>query len=316
MIPFLSKLSDKLFFKQWIIGICHGDIKEIIRTKSFDPDIKWFYLDSFHRFFADPFFVTSGDGNLKILFEDYPFDDDYGKIALMTVDKNFNHISDKLLLDTGTHLSYPYVCYEDNKIYIFPEAAKSGKLSCYEYDPHAESMKFLKVIIDMPLRDCTILKHEDKYWIFGIIAEGDTNYKLHLFHADNLLGPYSPHKKNPVRDGLNGTRPAGNFVEVDGILYRPAQNCMNGYGESITVYRITELNEENISEEPYMDITINRKNSKNRAIHSIHTLNQTGNILAVDGEQWTLAPMKQLRKYLGDVFPSEKKIKKRENSSN
>ena len=94
-----------------------------------------FILDSFDKFFADPFFVTSADENLKIIFEDYPFDDDYGKIALMTVDKDFRPIGQKLLLDTGSHLSYPFVFYENNKIYIFPEAARSSKLTCYEYDP-------------------------------------------------------------------------------------------------------------------------------------------------------------------------------------
>ena len=177
-----------------------------------------------------------------------------------------------------------------------------------------ESLKFLKDIIELPLRDSTILKYGDKYWIFGIIAEGDTDYKLHVFFADSLLGPYTPHKKNPVSSGLNGTRPAGNFVEADGILYRPAQNCQTGYGESITIYRITELTEETISEEPYLNITINRKNRNNRGIHSIHTINQTENILAVDGEQWTFAPLKQLKKYMGDIIPTKKRVNPKENS--
>jgi hypothetical protein len=309
MITFLSKYIDKLFFKQWIIGICKGDIKDIIRKKSFDPDIKWYYLDSFNKFFADPFFVSSSDGNQKILFEDYPFDDDYGKIALMTVDKDLRELGQKLILDTGSHLSYPFVYYENSKIYIFPEAAKSGKLSCYEYDPLTESVEFVKDIIELPLRDSTILKYRNKYWIFGIIAIGDTDYKMHIFYSDSLLGPYSPHINNPVRNGLDGTRPAGNFVEVDGILYRPAQNCKNGYGESITINRITELSEETVSEEPYLNIAINRKHRNNKRIHSIHTLNQTDNLLAVDGEQWTFAPLKQLRKYLGDVLPSGKVMK-------
>lgn len=301
MITSISKYFAKLFFKQWIVGICYGDIREIIRSRSFDPDIKWLYLNSFNTFFADPFFVTSGDENLKILFEDYPFADNYGKISLMTVDRNFRQLNQKLLLDTGSHLSYPFVFYENNKIFVFPEAAKSGKLSCYEYDPVAESLIFLKDIIDLPLRDSTILKHNNKYWIFGIIAEDETDYKLHVFHSSSLLGPYSSHKNNPLRNGLNGTRSAGNFVEVDGIIYRPAQNCKNGYGESMMINKLTELNENNVSEEPYLSISINKKNRNNRGIHSIHTINQVENILVVDGEQWTLAPLTQLRKFIGDI---------------
>jgi hypothetical protein len=299
MIKLFSKYFDKLFFKQWIIGICDGDIREIIRNKSFDPDIKWFYLDSLDNFVADPFFIKSKDENFKVIFEEYPFKDDYGKISLMTIDKDFREVNQKLILDTGSHLSYPFVYYEDNRIFIFPEAAKSGKLSCYEYDPVEESLKFVKDIIDLPLRDASFLKYGDKYWIFGIISD-ESDYKMYLFHSDNLLGPYNEHKKNPVKCGLNGTRSAGNFIEVDGVIYRPAQNCINGYGESIIVNKLIELNEENVSEVPYFTITLNTKNRNNRAIHSLHTINQNDNILVIDGEQWTFAPWTQLKKYARD----------------
>jgi hypothetical protein len=298
MITFLSKYLDKLFFKQWIIGICNGDIKDIIRSKYFDPDIKWLYLDSLDKFCADPFFVSSMDENLKILYEEFPFRENYGKISLMTLDRGFNQLSNKVILDTGSHLSYPYVYYEDDKIYIFPEAANSGKLACYEYDPVSESLVFLKDIIDLPLRDSTFLRHNNKYWIFGIIAQDNSDYKQHVFFSDNLLGPYSAHKNNPVRNGLNGTRSAGNFVEVDGVIYRPAQNCMDAYGESMIINKITELNENNISEEPFLSITISRKNRKNVGIHAIHTINMVENVIVVDGERWTFAPFAQLKKFI------------------
>lgn len=301
MNKFLYKYFDKLFFKQWIIGICRWDINEIIRSRSFDPDIKWFYLKSFDNFLADPFFIKSRDENIKIIFEDYPFKDDYGKIALMTIDKNFNQVDQKLLLDTGSHLSYPFVYYENDKIFVIPESANSGKLTCYEYDPHDESLKHLKDLIEMPLRDATILRYNNKYWIFAIIAEAATGYTMHVFFSDHLLGPYTAHKNNPVKDGFDGTRSAGNFIEVDGVIYRPAQNCMNSYGESMTIYKLTELNENSICEEPYLTISMNEKDGNNLGMHSIHTLNHVGNLLVVDGEQWTFAPFTQLKKYISDI---------------
>jgi hypothetical protein len=227
----LSKYTDKLYFKQWTIGICRGDIGEIIRTKTFDPEIKWLFLDSFDRFIADPFLLNTPDGSIKILYEDYPFDDDYGKISVVSLDHEFKQSHYKMLLDTGSHLSYPFVFYEDGKTYVFPESSESGKLTCYEFDRDNETLIFIKNIIDLPLRDSTILKYRDKYWIFGIIAEGDTKYELYVFFSDNLLGPYTPHKNNPVKEGLDGTRPAGNFLVEGDIIFRPAQNCGNAYGE-------------------------------------------------------------------------------------
>jgi hypothetical protein len=314
MAGFLSKYSDKLFFKQWTIGFCKGDISEIIRSRSFDPEIHWLPLESYDYFIADPFFVTSINGRQKLLFEELNFRENYGKIALMTLDGSYNKSEQKYLLDTGLHLSYPFVYYENNKVYIFPEASKSGKLSCYQYDPLTESLTFLKDIIDMPLRDSTILKYRDKYWLFGIIAINDKDYKLHVFYSDNFLGPYTSHKNNPVKDGLNGTRPAGNMVIVDGEIYRPAQNCENSYGESMVINRITELTEENVSEVTYMNITLNRKRRSNRLIHSMHTINQSGDMIVLDGEKWTFAPLIQLKKFIGDIPAIKKYSQKKEQS--
>jgi hypothetical protein len=297
----LSKYIDKLFFKQWIIGICRDNIKDIIRSKTFDPDVNWLLIESFDKYYADPFLLSSKDGNSKILFEDYTFDDDYGKISLMTLDKSFKKINHKILLDTKSHLSYPFVFTENNKTYLFPEARKSGKLSYYEYDPVHESLNFVRDILDLPLLDSTILKHDDKYWIFGTLSDNGTDYKLCVFFSDSLLGPYVPHPSNPVKSGLNGTRSAGNFIEVDGIIYRPTQNCKTTYGESITINKVTKLNEINVVEEPYLTICINKKNKCNYGMHSIHTINVMDNIIAVDGEHWTFSPIHQFKKFAKSI---------------
>jgi len=298
----LSKYSDKLFFKKWIIGICLDNINNIIRSKTFDPKINWLLTKSFDKFYADPFFVTSDDGNFNILFEEFPFDDDYGKISLLKLDKNLKQVNHKVLLDTKSHLSYPFVFIENNKTFVFPEAAKSGKLTCYEYDPVNESLNFLRDILDLPLRDSTIIKQNDKYWLFGTISEEGKEYKLYVFFSDSLLGPYNPHTGNPVKCGLDGTRSAGNFIEIDGVIYRPTQNCKRGYGESITINKLTQLNEINIVEEPYMNISINKKNRLNSGIHSVHTINLMDNAIVVDGEHWTFSPILQFKKFIRSIL--------------
>ena len=289
---------NKLFFKKWIIGICHENISDIIRKKKFNPNIKWLRTDSPDKFYADPFLIPSKNGGLNIMYEEFPFNENYGKISLMALDEKFNPKSNKLLLDTKSHLSYPFIYAENNKTYIFPESAQNGKLSCYEYDSESESIKFLKDILDLPLRDSTIIKHDNKYWIVGTLSEAAIDYKLHIFVSDNLLGPYIPHPKNPVKNGLNGTRSAGNFIEINGTIYRPTQNCQKNYGESITINKVTELSLENFSEEPHMTIKINKKNKNNRDVRSIHTINVLGNNIVVDGEQWIFSPKEQWKSFL------------------
>ena len=123
----------------------------------------------------------SKDGNINILLEDFTFDEKYGKISVIKLDKNFSHLNHKVLLDTKSHLSYPFVFTENDKTYVFPEASKTGKLSCYAFDQVNETFAFLQNILDFPLLDSTIVKHENKYWIFGTLGETGKDYKLHVF---------------------------------------------------------------------------------------------------------------------------------------
>jgi hypothetical protein len=302
MNKILSMYIDKLFFKKWIIGVCQGNIEDIIRRKTFDLKINWLLRKPYNTFYGDPFPIVSHDGNIKILLEEYPYDEDYGKISLMTFDKKFRKINHKVLLDNKSHLSYPFVFSENNKTYVFPESKKIGKLACYEYDSINESMHFKKNILDLPLLDSTILKHDDKYWIFGTLSENDSNYKLYIFFSDSLLGPYTPHPSNPVKMGLDGTRSAGNFIKIDGIIYRPTQNCEQEYGRSITINSVTELNETRVTEEPYMTICIDEDNLFNHGMHKIHTINVIDNLIVVDGMHWNFAPFYQLKKFVKSIF--------------
>lgn len=302
----LSKYIDKLFFKQWVIGICRDNINDIIRSKNFASDINWLPPKSFDKFYADPFLLLLADGNIKIFSEEYKFEEGYGKIALITLDTNFKEINSKILLDTKSHLSYPFVFTENNKYYVFPEAASSGKLSCYEYDFMREKLNFVKDILNLPLLDSTILKHNGKYWIFGTVGENTSTYELNVFFSDNLLGPYTPHVGNPIKSGLNGIRNAGDFIKVNGNIYRPTQNCEKKYGESITFNKINILTELNVVEDPVMTISMNKKKT-NYQVHSIHTINVIDNIIVVDGEYWTFSPIRQFRKYVKGIYKKYQK---------
>jgi len=311
MNKILSEYFIKLFTKQWTIGLSRCLISDIINSKNFNPDITWFPLKSFDEFYADPFLNKTKEGDFDIFFEDFSISEKYGKISVLRVDENFKQVRENILLDTKDHFSYPFVFNEKNKTYVFPEARISGKLSCYEYDPVQMSLSFLQDILDLPLLDSSILKYNDKYWIFGALGEQETFYKLNIFSSKSLFGPYTSHPENPMKNGLNGIRPAGNFIEVDGILYRPTQNCENYYGESITINKINELNEFSFKEEPYMLIVLNGKNKHNYGMHNIHTINVVDDLLAVDGEKWTFSPLDQLksfiRKRLNNCWKSEKK---------
>lgn len=293
-----TEYLKKLYFKQWVIGLTRGNIGEIIRTKNFRQDnITWISPDSADRFFADPFIVQCENGELDILYEDFSIDEHYGNISVMTLNEKFEKIGTKVLLDTGSHLSFPFMFRENNRIFVFPESVRSGNVTCYEYNQLNKTLRRRGEIIKMPLYDPAILKMDEMYWLFGSVYENRKEYKLHVFYSDKLTGPYAPLRGNPVRAGMNGIRAAGNFVEVDGDIFRPAQNCENTYGESITVNRLKVLDEFYFSEEPYMNINISKKNLIENNIHTIHTLNFLNDLIVVDGEKWTFSLKEQWKSF-------------------
>lgn len=297
-----SRINAGLYREKWQIGLCRADISTIIRDKKFDPEINWINVKSLNRFHTDPFIIRTGNDELQIVYEDYRYGDYYGKISLMKVDRDFNIVSQNIILDTKSHLSYPFVFTEDNKTFLFPEASHRGSLLCYEYDPVKQALTSCCKIIDLPLLDSTILKYENKYWLFGTLSGKERNNKLYIFFSDSLFGPYTSHPGNPVKNSLIGCRPAGSFIRVGNDIYRPSQNCENFYGESISLNKIIELTESEYIEEPYMKIGINGNMNGFKNITGMHTINISGNVIVIDGLSLIYSPVRQIFNFMGRKF--------------
>jgi hypothetical protein len=291
----LSKLIDKLYLKQWSIGIIDECIQDVIRNKKISNQIAWIPINNKHLFFADPFIFKSQSGEYSILYEELDYNKQYGYICQFNLDKKNSVVSQKVILETKSHLSYPSIFYENGNMYVFPEASKSGKLSGYEFNKHTKALSFKGDLIKSPLVDSTILKYKNKYWIFCGMDGVDSNKKLYIFHSENLWGPYTGHKKNPVKETINGCRPAGNFIEVDGSLYRPSQNSGKYYGASICIYKIIHLCENKFIEEPYMTIYPAKNDYYN---FGMHTINSVDNKIVVDGLVRRLLPLIQVQTFL------------------
>lgn len=287
----LKKYSNRLYLKQWGLGFMKGSIAEIIRQRRTDLRFTWMPLDNHHISYADPFIFKTADGQINILFESVSSSALDGKISLMVCNEFMHPISRKLLLAEKEHLSYPFVYKENGRIYVFPENALSGALYGYEFDQLQRTLINKKMVIDQPLIDPTIVRSGGKYWLFATLLGSTFNRDLHIFYSDYLFGPYTAHAGNPVKQDLEGSRPAGNFIEVDGVLYRPAQNCSTYYGESLTINRIITLNTAEFREEPYMVIKPAREDEFN---YGIHTINVVDDIIIADGQKSHFQPLQQL----------------------
>jgi hypothetical protein len=290
-MAFMKKYLSKLFFKQWSIGIAEYSIEDIIRTKKTNLSFEWLKTGNIMQSFADPFVFISKDGETHILAEQFTTGELDGKITLLAHNYGKGFSSPRTILQTESHFSYPHIYEENEKTYVLIENAFNNTLASYEYNEQRKELHSKKQISDLPLIDATVLKKNNKYWLFGtLLGEGKFS-QLHIYHADNLCGPYKAHTGNPVKNNLDGSRPAGAFIEVDGEIYRPAQNCSMYYGESITINKVINLSETEFKEEEYMKIAANKSEEFN---FGMHTINAAGKYIVVDGQKGHFQPFLQL----------------------
>lgn len=296
---------------QWNIGLVHADIGKIIREKKTNLSFKWLPLNEGNNSVADPFIFRTEPGKINLLYEAFSMVNlkQYGKIALCVLNDDFEILSNKEILDSGSHTSYPFVFREEGKIFVIPESRRKAAVSGYEYDLVNKCLINEKCILsNLPLLDSTFFKYNDKYWLFATLGDSQfDNSKLYIYYSDSLFGQYISHNKNPVKTGLNGTRPAGNLIMVDNNIYRPAQNCKNYYGESITINKIIKLDENEFSEEYYFELKADI-NSEYKS--GIHTINALDNIIVVDGIKMVFMPyiklINFLKKSLTGIFSNRK----------
>jgi hypothetical protein len=284
---------------QWNIGLCIGDIEAIIRQKKNTFPVKWLPVHDDITSVADPFVFKTSSGEINILYEDFSMVDmkKHGTIRLVKINEQLEPVSDKEILDNGHHLSYPSIFFENGITYIIPESRRGGAVHAYEYDYKTDALANKKTIIaNLPLLDSTIIKHNGKYWLFATMGDRKFEHsKLYIYYADSLFGDYKPHKKNPVKYSLKGSRPAGNFIAIDGQLYRPAQNCEGYYGKSLIINKVIQLSEDEFEEEIHMELTQEKVSAFSKGIH---TINVVDDLIVVDGIRMVFNPLLKLKLFI------------------
>jgi folate-dependent phosphoribosylglycinamide formyltransferase PurN len=232
-----------------------------------------------NHFWADPFIVTFKAEEL-LFFEDYEYSKNKGRICYSKFDKNTKTFQNfKPVLETDYHLSFPATFIDKDNLYIIPETKSVNKVSLYLWKN--ESLEFkCDLIENINAVDTTLLFKDNKYWLFTSqqINSNGTIFHQHIYFADKLEGPYTPHSMNPIVDSSKQSRAAGNILKIGDNLYRTSQDCSKSYGQKIHLFKIEELTTTNYLETRVETIEANWDSS----LKKIHTINQSDKIVIVD----------------------------------
>lgn len=205
------------------------------------------------NFVADPFLYIQDDV-LYLFYETKNSVTMQGDIGVArSTDKGVTWEQLGTVLDEKWHLSYPYVFDYNGQIYMMPESSQKGELRLYRAISFPLQWKLEKILIKKPLVDSFLIKHGNKYWIFGSDHSSFgaiKNGRLEIWYSDSPLGPWKPHKKNPIHNigKSSGARNGGRPFVYDGFLYRVGQDCGETYGKRIRTFKVESLTEEDYRE--------------------------------------------------------------------
>lgn len=269
----------------WNVGLIKKSIGEVVFGENGlrSDEISWLRLLSDTKYLADPMGFMEGS-KLHILVEDYSYRTQKATISEIIWNATRDSFSAPIpIIEVKDHLSYPFIINHDRNIFCIPEAYRSGMIVLYKRNFSEESFVEEKVLLSgIDAIDSTLIFHQNR-WFLLFTEKRHSWTHLQVYHAENIMGPYLPHKQNPVKIDIRSSRPGGTPFYHDGQLYRPTQDCSETYGRRIIVCRIDKLTPEEFIETPVKTIDPLPRSPFNKGLH---TLSSVGRYTLVDGKRY------------------------------
>ncbi|XWS08065.1 hypothetical protein CRYUN_Cryun41cG0046200 [Craigia yunnanensis] len=197
------------------------------------------------NFVADPFLYVQGDTFYLFYETKNPFTMQGDIGVAKSIDKGATWQQLGMAMDEDWHLSYPYVFNYLGQIYMMPESSQKGELRLYRAINFPLQWELDRIIMKKPLIDSFIIDHDGEYWLFGSdhSSFGTKNGQLEIWYSSSPLGPWKPHRKNPIYniDRSLGARNGGRPFRYNGNLYRIGQDCGETYGRRLRIFKVEVL---------------------------------------------------------------------------
>ena len=268
----------------WRIGYRFVHSRDVLDLRA-HPAGGWSVLpDNGLRFYSDPFPVEK-DGRTFLFLEDLEHRLNRGVISVVEFDSSGPVGTPRPVLDTGSHLSYPFVFEHGGEMWMVPESCSTASVDLYRAERFPEGwVKQATLVSGVVASDATLFEHDGRWWMFATVQDGGGSYSdaLHLWSAPELLGPWTPHRRNPVLVDLATARPGGRVVRRGQKLIRPFQDCREGYGTALGLAEIIRLDDDGFEQRVE---TILRPGPLWPG-HRLHTLNRAGPLECIDGSAW------------------------------
>lgn len=272
-------LYGLLFRRNWQIGkvqpfsfqkFHHNTYINLITTFETPPDIS---------FMADPFILPTGE----IICEVTSKNSTLGYLATLN-NKKTNKV-DTSILASDRHLSFPFVVESGDQCFLMPEMAQCGAQLLCEIDKQMNIIATHELLglQNDRLIDPVLLFKDSKWWLFAGKSQTESDH-LYLWSSSDLLGPYQPHRMNPVVTSASRARNGGAFVVSNGNFFRVGQNNCRNYGDGITICRVDRLDDQRYEETPVTQLKL-------EGCKGPHTYSSKGESAYIDFYQTIFDPL-------------------------
>lgn len=298
----------KYFFchvsNDWQIGIIKSDLRNFLLS-DIASKINWMKSD-FSVYKADPFGLEK-EGKLYLFYEEYLKSADYAVLKCSILDKNLKILDDQIILDDGTHKSFPLVFQHLDNYYLMPESGYIDKLVVYEAVEFPFKWKEKAILLNFAVSDAIIKEIENRWFLFYCKSKTlNENEVLYMRVSDNLFCDWQSLEEKIVKEDLYDSRNAGDIVNFEQKYYRFAQNCKNQYGESVVVNEIINFDFSIYNEKFILEKKLPSLNN------GFHSLNATENFVLIDRRiyKYKLKSFTQIFNQCLSLFPKHTKIQK------
>jgi hypothetical protein len=265
----------------WRVGWRFVDGDDIIDRCAL-PSGGWRNLpDDGLRFYADPFPVAK-NGSLYVFVEEFPHRLGRGLISVVAFNEAGPIGTPRPVLETNGHLSYPFVFEHGGDMWMVPETCASETIDLYRAVEFPDRwVKEATLVAGIAASDATLFEHDGRWWMLATVRDGGGAYSdaLHIWSAPQILGPWQPHRRNPVLVDIANARSAGRVVRRGGRLVRPVQDCRGGYGAALGLAEITQLDDDGFAQRVMTYLRPGPLWPGRR----LHTLNRAGQLECIDG---------------------------------
>ncbi len=265
----------------WRIGWRWHDGPGIAETGDFSGPTFRVVPDPGRRFFADPFPTLHG-GTPWVFVEDLDHRVGKGVISAIPFGPNGPTGDAVVVLEEPWHLSYPFLVAFDGALHMIPESTNAGDVALYRCTRFPDRWERVATLLDgLSLSDATMFEHAGRWWMFGTEHDGEGSWSdvLAIFSAPSPLGPWTPHRSNPVMVDRAASRPAGAVFRRGDRLFRPVQDCSEGYGTALGLAEIMRLDDQG-----YEQVVRHRlAPGPQWPGRKLHTLNRAGPLEVIDG---------------------------------